>query len=210
MSTLGVAALVAAGIWLAVLTVVLLVLVRQMALLTAWAQEQGSGPGTRDHEGLEVGAEIPAGSLEVLPEMANGLCYVVFLSGNCQPCREFALEAGRSEELAELRDSIPVAAVITGGGALADAIHELLPSWFLVKRESDADRLHEDLEINQTPSVVEVERGRVTGKAVAGYGVVNFVNLVQARATSDAPDYAGPSLEVKSNGAAPKGAQIGG
>lgn len=206
MSTLGVVALVAVGVWLAVLTLVLLTLVRQLSLLTAWAQDQGSGPGTRDHEGLEVGAEIPASSLQLLPEMGEGLCYLLFLSGNCQPCREFALEAGRSEEIAGLKGSVPVAAAVAGDGALADAIGDLLPAWFKVKRDPEAERLTKDFEINQTPCVIEVERGRVTGKAVAGYGVVNFTNLVQARETSDAADYAGPSVVHKSNGAAPQGA----
>lgn len=194
MSGLGVAALIAAGIWLGVLTFVVVLLVRQLALISAWAQEQA--PGGSRAEGIDIGAEVPTAALDVLPAMQEGLCYVLFLDGNCQPCRELALEAGRSPDFAALRDSIPIGASVRGSGAPSDEIERLLPSWVSVIRSEEADLLAKNFEVAQTPCIMEVERGRVTGRAIAGYGLINFLNLVDARSRSDAAEYAGPPIEA--------------
>jgi hypothetical protein len=195
-SGLELAALIAAAVWLGVLTFLVVLLVRQLSLITAWAQEQGPGSGSGSAEGIEIGAEVPESALDVLPPLRAGLSYVVFLAGNCQPCRELALEASRSPDFAALRDEVPVAAVVRGSGAPSDEIERLLPSWVQVVRGDEAELLTRSFEVAQTPSVMEVERGNVTGRAVAGYGLINFLNLVAARAQSDAADYAGPPVEV--------------
>jgi len=195
MSGLGIAALTMAVVWLAVLSFALILLVRQLGIVTNWAQQVTE----RRDDGLEIGEGVSKRALEVLPEMGDKLTYVVFLDGQCQPCREFALEAGRSAEIAALEGKITMSAVVTGTGAQAKELERLLPDWVHAARGSDADAVKKDFKVIQTPAVYEVEKGNVTGRAVAGYGLINFLNLVDARATSDAAEYAGetsPDLEV--------------
>lgn len=186
MSGLETAAVIAVAAWLGVLTLALLMLVRQIGLLSAWAERNTN---TRD-DGLDVGVAVPDPALDLLPQLTAGLNYVVFLAGNCQPCREFALEASRSTELAELRDTHRIAAVVTGEDVQADEVARMLPPWFEVARHDEAILLTQTFEVQTTPAVYEVDRGTVTGRAVAGYGLLNFLNLVDARATSDAAEIA--------------------
>jgi hypothetical protein len=191
MSGLETAAVVVVAVWLGVMTLALLLLVRQIGLLSAWAERNTH---SRD-DGLEIGVPVPDPARELLPELTAGLEYVVFLAGNCQPCREFALEAGRSSELAEMRGTHRIAAVVTGDGVQADEVARMLPPWFDVARHDDAVLLTQSFEVQTTPAVYEVDRGTVTGRAVAGYGLVNFLNLVDARATSDAAEIADRRFE---------------
>jgi hypothetical protein len=182
MSGLETAALITVAAWLAVLSMAVLVLVRQIGLLSAWAERNTH---SRD-DGLDVGVSVPEPARELLPELTAGLGYVVFLAGNCQPCREFALEASRSSEVAELRDAVRIAAVVTGDDVQADEVARMLPAWIEVLQHDAAALLTQTFEVRTTPAVYEVDRGTVTGRAVAGYGLINFLNLVDARATSDA------------------------
>lgn len=188
MSGIETAAVIAVAVWLGVLSFTLVLLVRQISLVTAWVQQQSSNAD----DGLDVGVDVPGPTLEMLPELREGLAYVLFLGGDCQPCREFALEAGRSEELEELHGDFQVVASVTGDGPQADDLVRMLPDWVRVARHGDASEIQSSFEVRMTPSVFEVERGTVTGQATAGYGVINFLNLIRARATSDAAEFAGP------------------
>lgn len=188
MTTAGTAALIAVAVWLAVLTVVIAATVRQLGLITAWVKERGAS----QDDGLDVGTPLSEQVQLAIPELSEGLCYVIFLGGDCQPCREFAVEATRDEELNAHRDEFDVVAVVTGSSRQVESMSKLLPAWFRVIDGEDAARMTDEFEVQTTPSVYEAERGAITGHAVAGYGVVNFVNLVHARATSDAAEFAGP------------------
>lgn len=191
MSVLEVAAVIAVAVWLAVLTLVALLVLRQVGLLTAWIQQRT--PVTED--GLDIGTEVPEPAIELLPKLGESLGYVLFLSGDCQPCREFVLDLGRSEEMRNILDAHPVAAAVTGRDAQADEVARLIPGWIEVIRNQEAVVITESFQAQSTPSVFEVERGRVTGRAVAGYGIGDFENLLQARANSDASTFAGPGRQ---------------
>jgi hypothetical protein len=194
-TALATAALIAAAAWLAALTVMVLAMVRQVGLLTSWAQNSHDA-GTAAEAGLNVGEELPASVGAISPDLASGLAYVVFLGGNCQPCREFASEAGRATELKEPLGPFPILAAITGADREADEIVRNLPSWFGVVTGEDAATLTNDFEVRSTPYVYEVEGNAVTGRAIAGYGIVNLLNLVDARETSDAAEFAGKGAGV--------------
>jgi hypothetical protein len=187
MSTAATIALVVVAVWLAVLTVVVMASVRQLALVTQWVKERGAS----QDDGLDVGAALSEETQLAIPELREGLCYVVFLGGDCQPCREFAVEASRDEELSKRQDDLQVVTVVTGSPRQVEGMSRLLPRWFRVIQGEEATRLTDEFLVQTTPSVYETERGTVTGRAVAGYGVVNFLNLIQARATSDAAEFAG-------------------
>lgn len=191
MSGLEAAAVVGVAIWLSVLTVAILLLVRQLGLLTAWTERYARA----GNDGIDVGVEIPAPAMELLPELESRFGYVVFLAGDCQPCREFALEASRSDELVKLRETLHITAAVSGAGIQAEEVAKMLPSWISVARNDDAELLTKTFEVETTPAVYEVDRGTVTGRAVAGYGLINFLNLVEARATSDAAEIADRRVE---------------
>lgn len=191
MHALEITALAAVAIWLAVLTVLALLILRQVGLLTAWMQQRS--PILDD--GLDAGTPVPEEALEVMPELKAGVGYVLFLAGNCGPCREFAFETGRSETISGYRENAAFLAAVAGEGKQVDEIVELLPSWVRVVRGSAAEAIRDDFLVKATPAVYEVEFGNVTGRAVAGYGVTNFENLIAARADgSNAPDFAGQQL----------------
>lgn len=177
-----------AALWMCALTVVLVVLVRQMELLRIWATEQTATPS----DGLEVGMEVP-GKFEALVDgvQAGELTYLLFLGGNCQPCREFALEARDSTKLVALRDRYSIFTAVTGTETQTEDLAGLLPDWFTTIRGRDASSMMGDFQVMQTPSIFEIEGGKVTGRAVAGYGLTNFLNLVDAREASDAAKFAG-------------------
>jgi hypothetical protein len=192
MSALETTGLVAVAAWLSLLTLSILMLVRQVGLLTAWMQQRApAGEG-----GLDIGQEVPERALRLFPGVRERLGYVLFLAGDCQPCREFALAAGHSEEVANLRATRPIAAAVTGDDAKADEVARMLPGWITVFRAEDARVLEESFDVRATPVVYEVERSKVTGRAVAGYGVGDFENLVRARGTGSNPaDVGGPELQ---------------
>lgn len=187
MSTLGLIALVVGAIWLAGVSFVLILLTRQLDLLRAWAVEQTANPS----DGLEVGADVPKRFSTVESREAVEPIYLLFLGGNCQPCREFALEARDSSRLQEMRGRHGMVAVVTGTDAQAEDLIALLPSWFTTVQGSHASELMRGFEVMQTPSIFEIEGGKVTGRAVAGYGLTNFLNLIDAREASDAAKFAG-------------------
>lgn len=193
MSALEVALVSVAAAWLSILSVVIVLLIRQLDLLREWASEQG-GP---DGDGLEVGAEVPDELRPLISDRSDNVVYLLFLGGNCQPCREFALEAGRSDRVSALEGSCSIFAAVTGSDAQSDEVAALLPGWFRSLRRETATALLKGFEVQQTPSMFEIEHGKVTGRAVAGYGLVNFLNLVEARAKTDASKFAGtPDADV--------------
>lgn len=187
MSTLGLIALVVGAIWLAGVSFVLILLTRQLDLLRAWAVEQTANPS----DGLEVGADVPKLFSTLENRVTVEPIYLLFLGGNCQPCREFALEARDSSRLQEMRGRYGMVAVVTGTDAQAEDLTALLPPWFTTVQGSHASELMRGFEVMQTPSIFEIEGGKVTGRAVAGYGLTNFLNLIDAREASDAAKFAG-------------------
>lgn len=185
MSALPTVAAAAMTVWLLVISIVTTLMVRQVAVVSKWARERS------ENDGLEIGAEIPERVLLLRPELSSGLSYLAIIDGASQQGREFALEAGRNEDLARLRGRAAVTVAVAGGGRQLETVARLLPAWFDLASGDVADSLKLNLKVRQTPAIYEIEGGRVTGKAGAGYGVDNFVNLIKARDHSDAAEFAG-------------------
>jgi hypothetical protein len=188
MDALEVAALIAVAVWLGTLTLTNLLTLRQTGILTAWMQQRTLPVD----EGLDAGAPIPEAARQQIPELTEGLGYVVFLGANCIPCRDFALDMGRSKEIAEIHKGAVVVAAVAGRGAQAEEVARMLPDWAQIVRSPHAEALQDAFLVHATPTVYEVELGNVTGHAVAGQGIVNFEALIQARQNgSNASRYAG-------------------
>lgn len=161
------------ALWLAALTLVVLVLVRQVALLTV--RFELAGPRfSPEEDGIDVGREIPQEVREEIPEVSVGLGYVVLLSAICAPCREVAVDLGRRA----LGENVII--LLTGPDELADGLFSMLPKWARTVRDPEALDLAKSLQIRSTPFALEIDSGRVTGKAyLRTFG--DLLRLVEAR-----------------------------
>src|SRR5829696_5342149 len=123
MSGLAVTALVLACVWLGILTLVVVLLVRQIGLLTVRlsvvGQAQAFSPA---NDGPEVGSNVPEEVASALPDVGGERAYVVLISANCTPCRE--LVAGIHQHDFEQT----IVALVPGREELADELVALLPS----------------------------------------------------------------------------------
>lgn len=198
MSPLELTALGAVAAWLAVLTFMAVLVLRQVTLLTVGA---GGSRGPIDinsfENGLMVGTALSDGARDALPDRGTGLGYVVFLSGSCQPCRTFAVGAGQDQAMDEYRDSFTVTAAVTGLGPQVDEMVRLLPPWFTVFQGDRADMLSTEFDVAATPAIYEIEGGSVTGKATPTGGIGDFLNLIRARSGSNAAQFAGVATTSK-------------
>lgn len=151
MSGLGVLALVVASAWLAVLSVLNALLVRQVALLTARVDPDYA------LDGLAIGRRLPRALADLLPDGSGS---VLVLGAGCGPCRELALG------LPGTVGPHPVLALIEGDETAAVALAEVLPGDFKVLVGEAANRAYVDLELQTTPFLVTAERREIVHKVV--------------------------------------------
>lgn len=170
------------GVWLATLSFVVLLVVRQMALLTA-RLDAGNVTIALDEDGLDIGFPVPSDVVEAVPEVREGPAYVLLLSSNCGPCRELL------PQLREQDFDFPVVALVPGSRNSAGDLARSLPDTIRVVRDPAASTIATALKIRSTPFVIEAESATVTGKAYLR-DTSNLVNLMEARKTSDAAEIA--------------------
>lgn len=149
------AVLVLAIIWLSILTVVVLLLVRQVALLSVQLSFAGPVSSFAD-DGPPIGSAVPDDLLEL---MRDGSGSVLALSASCIPCRELVGNLHRRKL------KTPVVAVIEGDIALARALATELPRGALPVLGSGASAILQTLRIESRPFVIGVWNGNVTRKA---------------------------------------------
>lgn len=160
MSTLELTTLTLASIWLGVLSLAVLIVVRQIGILTVRldiARQQFEPSG----DGLAVGTPVPDDALAALPRLREGVNYLLALSGSCDPCRAFVAE------LHGQRLPRPVVALVSGPDDRSDPLISLLPPSLQVIRDPDASSLLRTLQIHTTPFVVEIEAGVISGYALS-------------------------------------------
>ena len=93
MDAIEIVVVAAVALWLGILTIVVLLNLRQVGVLTAWMQQRNP---VRD-DGLDAGAPVPETALQAAPQLQAGLTYVVTLDGQCDPCRQLATAMNSSE-----------------------------------------------------------------------------------------------------------------
>lgn len=178
MTGIELAAVVIVAVWLAVLSLVVILLVRQLGLVTV---RLDANTFSLDKDGPEVGSLIPPEILQKVPRLGQGgLAYVLTLGATCTPCRELVsnLRGAQFDE-----DMI---ALLGGRPEVADSVAEMLPPSFSVVRDPVAHETATALSIQSTPFVIEVQDGVVTGRAyVRDRG--ELLSLMEARTMSDAP-----------------------
>lgn len=162
------AALVLVGAWIAILSLVVLVLVREVALLRARLDESSQAILMRD--GPDVGRALP----EAVRASLSGDSFLLLLSAICGPCHDLAKEL-RTERPPDA----PLIALVTGRRELADRIVSELPQWATVIRDPQAGQVARALNIKSTPFAIRVRDGRVAGKAYLR-GTRDLLRLAQA------------------------------
>lgn len=152
------AALAAVAGWLSILSIVLLLTVRQIALLTERLDKAGTSTSL-DRDGIDIGVVVPDKVIAALPQLADGRTYLLLLSSICGPCREMATALGRHA----FEDDI--VALVPGPAELAETLIAELPSTVLAIADPVATDVASHLQLESTPFAFAIEGGRVTGKA---------------------------------------------
>lgn len=156
MSALAIAALVLVCVWLGVLTLVVMLLVRQVGLLTV-RLSTATQAMSLDADGPEIGSALPEDVAEVMPEESPA--YLLLISAGCDPCRELAAELdGHSFEQS-------VVALVPGREEQASELAALLPHNTRAVFDPEATELAESLDLESTPFALEIKRGTITKKA---------------------------------------------
>lgn len=162
MSDLAVAALALVAVWLLALTVVVMLVVRQVALVTI-RLDRGRDQAAPVRDGLPIGSELPPAAVEVVPAQDAGPSFLLILAAICGPCRELA------RSLRDLPLAGRAAAVISGSPDLAAELAAQLPDGIRVVLDPAAEAVVSELAISTTPFVFEVRDGRIAAKvAVQG------------------------------------------
>jgi hypothetical protein len=195
MSALLIAAVVLVSIWLGVLSLVVVLLVRQIGLLTVRLSVASQGLAL-DNDGPEVGSSIPDEVTSALPNLEEERAYLLLISAGCAPCRELVADLG------EHRFEQEIVALVPGRAEQANELAELLPSGIRVVLDPQAHRLANVLRLESTPFVLEVERGTVTRKAYLHEGASDLVRFVES---GDAPAETKSVVEITKKEAIERG-----
>lgn len=171
MSALAIAALVVVCAWLGVLTFVVVLLVRQVGLLSV-RFSMATRATSLDDDGPEIGSGLPEDVAEVMPEEERS--YLLLISAGCDPCRELVaeLDGHRFEQ--------KVVALVPGRPEQAAELAALLPQGIRVVLDPEATQLTESLDLESTPFALEVEGGTVTRKTHVFGGAPALVEFVEA------------------------------
>jgi hypothetical protein len=171
MSPLAIAALVLVCAWLGVLTFVVVLLVRQVGLLTVRVSI-ATRATSLDEDGPEIGTSLPEDVAEVMPEKERA--YLLLISEGCDPCRELVaeLDGHRFEQ--------KIVALVPGREEQAAELAALLPSGIKVVLDPEAIQLVESLDLESTPFVLEVEDGVVTRKVHLFGGASALIEFVES------------------------------
>jgi hypothetical protein len=171
MDALRTIALGLAGLWLGILTVVVVLVVRQIALLTA-RLSMTDGETFLANDGPLLDMAVPQEALAMLPTLEQGRAQLLLLSGTCRPCRELAVELARHQF-----QSPTMLVLASGRPELTDALVALLPAGTRILRDPEASRIARALHIQSTPFAVAVEDGVVRAKTYV-HESANLLRLI--------------------------------
>jgi thiol-disulfide isomerase/thioredoxin len=173
-------AIVLACAWLALLTLVVLLLTRQLGLLTL-RLDQFAPESTAPVDTPTIGTDLLGVLRQVAPELVGGLRYVVFMSATCAPCRELA------PELHAVHAGAEFAVVISGPESTAAGLVAALPHRWTVISDPGASQIVGEIGLRHTPTALELDDGVVTGRAVLNQAQ-DLQRLIDARARSNAAE----------------------
>jgi hypothetical protein len=155
MSALGIAALALTAVWMAVVSVGLVVTIRQVGLLTLRYERTEQA---REMDGLSIGSAVPADVAPLLPAGGESRSYLLVLEADCGPCRDLV------DELGEQDITEPVVALIAGDSQRAQAVASRLPDTVEAVLGDPATIALGSLDLQTTPFMFIVEGGAIAGK----------------------------------------------
>lgn len=180
MSDLEIGAIVAVSVWLALITLLVLAAIRQIALLTV----TGASAQAPRTTGVDIGTRITGEAAAALDRLRlAGPAYFVFLSPTCQPCITLA------RDLAGKEFGARVLALYSGEGKAAEALRNAIPAAIETIADPDATTIAAGVQVAATPMALQIENGVVTGKAQLR-GVDDLKRLIEAYEISDAHELA--------------------
>jgi len=171
MSALAIVALVLVCAWLGVLTFVVVLLVRQVGLLTV-RLSMATQAMSLDDDGPEIGSTLPEDVAEVMPDDEQS--YLLLISAGCEPCRELVVE------LDGHRFEQSVVALVPGRQEQAGELAALLPPGIRVVVDPEATQLTESLDLESTPFAIEVAGSTVTRKVHLFGGASALLEFVES------------------------------
>jgi hypothetical protein len=181
MSTIEVIAVVVAGVWLATVTLVAILVVRQIALLTARldhvATHTPSPTLSLANEGPKIGSRIDDAILRWVPDLGATKAHLLLLSSTCGPCREFAANV-RAEDLPLDRPLVVLIPGSSGREELADGLERMLPTSVTTVRDPKATDIAQLLEMQMVPSAITTMNGSVAAKLPIIETVDQFLRFV--------------------------------
>lgn len=187
MSNLATIAFVTVGLWLGILTLILILVIRQIGLLSVRVSLNGGRFSFAD-DGPKIGSRVSDEVTTALPT-TKGRLPILVLSASCTPCRELATKLSSQDF------NSAVLALVPGDLALADGIAALLPDNITTVRDPIAGTLAEALQVKSTPFAVIIEDGVVVDKAYL-YQVADLIKLVNAAPVASVDKTMSHSKEV--------------
>lgn len=162
MSGIGVAALVLAAAWLGILSLVLVLVVRQIALITARLDHVGTtSVGELREDGPALGSSVPEPVARELPELNMPLAHLLLFAATCTPCRTMAAELRHHA----LPNGRAIVALVPGRKELADGLISTLPLTIRAIPDPSATEIAELLQLQTVPFALSTEGGKVVAKS---------------------------------------------
>lgn len=153
-------ALIVLAVWCAVLTLVVLACIRQIAVFGLRIDKTLFSGTEPVDDGLELGSPIPPEVTELFAGIpTDGPSFLVLMSSTCTTCRDLAFE------LSDTTFDRPVVTLVAGRSELVDIIVAALPVSTTVVRDPEATLAAKALDIKTTPFVFEFRRGELAAKA---------------------------------------------
>jgi hypothetical protein len=158
MNNLVVVAIIVMTAWLVILSVLLLLSIRQIGILTVRLSMDGER-FSLDKDGPEIGSNLPAEVIKIVPEVESLDANFMLLSASCNPCRDLAANLG------EYTFPAKIIVLLAGREELAEGLVSMLPSDFQIVRDPEATQVAAAFHIESTPFGVGITNGKVIQKA---------------------------------------------
>lgn len=188
MSGIELTTVVLIAAWLAVLSGVLILVIRQVTLLMV---DAGRREPDDLENGLPIGAPVPPEVVSLRPQLAEEEpTYLLFVSPQCVSCRSLVGDLGKQHVL-----EAPIIGLVGGSGRRADELADLFPESIDLVRDPDATSVLQAMQLRVVPVALQIESGFITGKASVRHGA-DLLQLIRAHDSSDAKEMARNLREV--------------
>ena len=176
MNNLATVAMILMAAWLVVLTLLLLLSIRQIGILTVRLSMNGERFSV-DQDGPEIGSDLPVEVIKIVPDAESLDASFMLLSASCNPCRDLAANLGGHPFHAK------IIVLLAGRQELADGLVSMLPSDFQIVRDPEATQVAAAFHIQSTPFGVAIANSKVIQKAYL-HSKDDLIALVNRQKTS--------------------------